>query len=475
MQPAGFDYGRDVASRLEMKFSSIFWFFIRIPAHANNYALVVIGLTLAVLTGCIASDAKSPAPDSFVKVRGGRFYLQEKPYYFAGANLWYGAYLGSTGKSGDRDRLRKELDILGRHGINNLRVLAASESSELAMSLRPTFQPVPGEYNEELLQGLDFLLMEMGKRDMKAVIFLNNYWQWSSGMSQYVNWVTGKPIIDPDVSKDWDGFMQMSASFYRLKEAQALFREYVNAVVNRRNSYTGIYYRDDPTIMSWQLANEPRPGSDQGGRQYYKFFKDWIVDTASYIRSLDSNHLISTGSEGSWGTLKDKELFMDSHATPNVDYLTFHLWVKNWSWFDIKRPEETFEAAVGKAYAYIDEHIEMARKLNKPIVMEEFGVERDNGDYRIKSGTVYRDRIYQSFLDLIHRRAAEGAPIAGSNFWGWGGFGRARGKDFIWREGDPFTGDPPQEPQGLNSVFDVDVSTLEILKAHAAAMQRLAH
>lgn len=80
-------------------------------------------------------------------------------------------------------------------------------------------------------------------------------------------------------------------------------------------------------------------------------------------------------------------------------------------------------------------------------------------------------------LDILsrHGRAAEGAPIAGSNFWGWGGFGRARGGDFIWREGDPFTGDPPQEPQGLNSVFDVDASTLAILRAHAEAMQSLSN
>jgi mannan endo-1,4-beta-mannosidase len=455
---------------------------MRVPSPFNNlHAKIVrrirragIALLAGLLTGCALTSAKSPAADAYVSVQGDTFYLHGEPYYFVGTNLWYGAYLGSPGKTGNRDRLREELDILKRNGITNLRVLAASESSELVMSLRPAFQPEPGKYNEELLQGLDYLLMEMGKRDMKAVIFLNNYWQWSSGMSQYVTWVTGQPIIDPDVFGDWNGFMQMSASFYRLEEAQALYRNYLSAVVNRRNSYTGVYYRDDPVIMSWELANEPRPGSNKEGRKYFQFFKDWIAGTAGYIQSLDSNHLVTTGSEGSWGTLNDNELFMDSHATPHIDYLTFHLWLKNWNWFDAKRPQATYEEALSKGYAYIDEHIEMARKLNKPVVLEEFGVERDNADYRIESGTVYRDRIYSRFFDLVYRRAAEGAPIAGSNFWGWGGLGRARNADFIWREDDEFTGDPPQEPQGLNSVFDVDVSTLRILKEHAAAMQGLA-
>lgn len=421
----------------------------------------------------MVSEAKLVNSSEFVSVRGDTFYLLERPYYFAGTNFWYGAYLGSPGETGDRDRLLRELDILSNNGITNLRILAASESSKLIMSLHPTFQAAPGEYNEELLRGLDFLLMEMSRRNMKAVIFLNNYWQWSGGMSQYVTWVTGKPIIDPDVSGDWSGFMQMSASFYRYEAAQKLFRQYVNTIVNRKNVYTGISYRDDPTIMAWELANEPRPGSNDGGRQYYGAFKNWIADTAKYIHELDGNHLVTTGSEGSWGTLNDDELFMDSHQTPYIDYLTFHLWLKNWSWFDVKQPEPVYEEALSKAFAYIDEHIEMARRLNKPIVLEEFGVERDDADYRVESGTVYRDRFYRRFFERIYTKAAEGKPIAGSNFWSWGGLGRASSEDFVWREGDGFTGDPPQEPQGLNSVFDVDTSTLAILKAHADALKRL--
>ena len=35
--------------------------------------------------------------------------------------------------------------------------------------------------------------------------------------------------------------------------------------MNRTNTITGIPYRDDPTIMAWQLANEPRPGRGKAG------------------------------------------------------------------------------------------------------------------------------------------------------------------------------------------------------------------
>ena len=36
-----------------------------------------------------------------------------------------------------------------------------------------------------------------------------------------------------------------------------------------------------------------------------------------------------------------------------------------------------------------------------------------------------------------------------------------------------FFGDPPQEPQGLNSVFDTDSSTLELIEKHAQKMKSL--
>lgn len=115
--------------------------------------------------------------------------------------------------------------------------------------------------------------------------------------------------------------------------------------------------------------------------------------------------------------------------------------------------------------------ITMAEKLNKPLVVEEFGVERDEGDYRIESSTTFRDLFFQEYFGLLHRRAAQGLPIAGSNFWTWGGLGRPSNDDLIWREGDAFVGDPPQEPQGLNSVYVNDSSTIEILREHARTMR----
>jgi mannan endo-1,4-beta-mannosidase len=65
--------------------------------------------------------------------------------------------------------------------------------------------------------------------------------------------------------------------------------------------------------------------------------------------------------------------------------------------------------------------------------------------------------------------------MAGLNFWAWGGEGRARHGDYIWRPGDSFTGDPPQEAQGLNSVFSTDTSTLRVFLKYNRALDALGH
>src|SRR4029078_5545722 len=174
---------------------------------SRNLTALVVTTFAMFFSG--ASSAASPAPNKlepkiaqsgFVTIKGRHFLLDGKPYYYAGANLWYGMYLGSPGKTGDRARLGKELDQLASQGIMNLRVLAISEASTLKRAVKPSVVLGPEHIDETLWQGLDFPLAEMAKRDMKAVLYLNNFWQWSGGMSTYLSWTTGKPAFDPDVT-----------------------------------------------------------------------------------------------------------------------------------------------------------------------------------------------------------------------------------------------------------------------------------
>ena len=100
---------------------------------------------------------------------GPHFTLDGARHYYAGANMWYAAYLGADAPLGDRARLRRELDALAALGVTNLRILASSEQSPLTHSVSPAFRDKAGHYNETLLRGLDTALAEMGRRGMRAV------------------------------------------------------------------------------------------------------------------------------------------------------------------------------------------------------------------------------------------------------------------------------------------------------------------
>ena len=412
--------------------------------------------------------------DEFITVHGDRFYHGDQPYYFAGANMWYGAYLGSPGSTGDRERLKRELDALHKLGVDNLRILAASELSVSRRSVKPAFQPSPGIVDDSLLAGLDFLLAEMAERDMHAVMYLNNYWEWSGGFTQYNIW-TGGPVVDPDTTgHTWDQYMDYAATFYANQAAQELFRAYIQRIVKRVNTVNGRPYAQDPTIMAWQLANEPRPGTvGAWGESNVPNFNEWIHKTAAFIDSLDGNHLISTGSEGVIGSLVSEEHFFATHRSPHIDYLTFHVWPHIWGWFDSQRADEISDSTEIKTRQYINQHIMLARRLAKPVVMDEFGLLRDFGSIAAGTPVESRDRYYQFVYSVIEDSASAGAPIAGSNFWAWGGEVFGVQPDGKWRVGDPFVGDPPQEPQGLNSVFNSDSTTLAIIRSHAIALERL--
>ena len=135
----------------------------------------LISLFLAMMTLPVCAQS-----NPFVQVVNGHFERGGKPYYYVGSNFWYGAILGSEGQGGDRKRLCNELDKMKSMGIDNLRILVGADGERgVKTKVEPTLQIAPGVYNDTILAGLDYLLKEMGKRKMVAVLYLNNSWEWS--------------------------------------------------------------------------------------------------------------------------------------------------------------------------------------------------------------------------------------------------------------------------------------------------------
>ena len=289
----------------------------------KNVIITLILVLMPIMNGI--SQMKS---SKFISVKDGEFYKEGKPYTFIGTNFWYGAILGSQGEGGNRERLIKELDFMKSIGIDNLRILIGADGKEGVISkVEPTLQTAPQVYNDAIFDGLDFLLAEMAKRDMYAVLYFNNSWEWSGGYTQYLEWAGyGKapiPAIDGGAA-----YMKYAASFFQSEIAMVLFNHYVKDVVTRTNRYTGKKYTEDPAIMSWQIGNEPRAFSESNKPRFAK----WISEVATLIKSLDSNHLVSTGSEGKYGCERDMLLFEQIHGYPEIDYINIHIWPYNWGW-----------------------------------------------------------------------------------------------------------------------------------------------
>jgi len=414
---------------------------------------------------------------AFVTRKDKYFSRLDQPYRVAGTNMWYAAYLGADAPIGNRDRLRRELDRLSLLGINNVRILGSSEFSPLKNSVRPTFRNRTSRYNQVLLHGLDYALTEMGKRRMTAVLYLANFWEWSGGMMTYLYWTNGGRYLNMnDPTHPWPEFADMSSEFYGHPSAVRMFEDYVRALVGRRNSITGQRYRDDPTIMGWQLANEPRPGgSGRAARNHMTAYLAWIDRSARLIKSIDPHHLVSTGSEGTQGCNDEDQCVFDAHRSASIDYVTAHIWPQNWGWADPKDLEGTWPTTERNARSYLSRQLRIARHLGKPLVIEEFGYPRDGGDFTPGSSTTFRDRYYELIFDTVIDSVRAGDSLQGANFWAWGGEGRAQHSDRRFVRGDTaYLGDPPHEPQGWYSVFDTDVSTKKVIKDYAQSLSSLA-
>lgn len=409
---------------------------------------------------CVACASK-PAEDRsvFVCVNNGQFMQGNKPYYFIGTNFWYGAILGSEGEGGNRERLHNELDFLQKMGVDNLRVLVGTDGERGRKNkVEPTLQCAPGVYNDTILAGLDYLMAELGKRKMTAVLYLNNSWEWSGGYSAYLEWTGHGKAVTPSVDA-WTAYTKYVQQFIQSDSAKQLFASYVKDIVMRVNRYTKIKYVDDPAILSWQIGNEPRAFSDENK----ELFASWMSEVAALIKSLDRNHLVSSGSEGEKGCENDLKLYEKIHADNNIDYLTIHIWPYNWKWIKQDSIAELVVAAKENTGLYISKHLELAQKYNKPMVIEEFGFPRDGFSFDKKSSTVNRNEYYNYIFDLVRQSHDENGLLAGCNFWAWGGFAKQVGHIF-WEKGDDYVGDPVQEEQGLNSVFATDDETCRLIE-----------
>lgn len=183
----------------------------------------------------------SVSAQNFVKANGDQFTISGKPYYYIGTNYWYGGLLQAVKGEKGRLRLRQELDFLKSKGVINLRVLAGSEGlgrENDAQRVDPPLQPQQGVFKPEILESLDYLLSEMQKRNMRAVLFLSNNWEWSGGFLQYLNWNGQLPDSTMRKKMNWYEQRDETSKFYSCKDCMLAYDNQVNLIVSHVNKHS---------------------------------------------------------------------------------------------------------------------------------------------------------------------------------------------------------------------------------------------
>eukprot|EP00891_Asterochloris_glomerata_P001789 jgi/Astpho2/1789/e_gw1.00037.6.1_t len=257
------------------------------------------------------------------------------------------------------------LDAVKGAGLTVLRTWAFGEGSEWN-----ALQPEAGVFSEKVFKGLDYVIAEAGKRNLRLILALSNYWHHFGGMPQYVRWSCQRRHVEPPTEPK-------AQAFYADPQCQDVFQNFLATITSRVNTYTGVPYRDDPTILAWSLSNEPRCDGDYSGSS----LQGWIDATAEFLKSIDPNHLVTVGAEGFLGSstpdlLNDNPYnamengcdFLRNHSSPHIDFTTIHCWPDHW----LKQADEDRKWQFTRRW--INCHVDLcSRQLRKPLVVAEFG------------------------------------------------------------------------------------------------------
>jgi mannan endo-1,4-beta-mannosidase len=355
---------------------------------------VAVASTRATATG--AATQVAPALTGFVKRSGANLKLNGSTFKLAGSNNYYLMYKSrlmvddvfadARGAGFNVLRTWGFLDIGNQDGSNSVRGIQEGIYFQYwdPTQGRPVYNDGPTG-----LEKLDYVLYSARQHGIRLVIPLTNNWNDFGGMDQYVRW--------RDASNDGPSYHD---DFYTDPVIRGWYKDWISHVLNRVNTLTGVAYKDDPTVMMWELGNEPRCLSagayPRGPNCTTQTLTAWADEMTRHIKSVDTNHLAGVGDEGffcvdpahtDWtrncGEGVDTVAFA---KLPAVDVMSFHIYPTAWS----------------KDYAWtldwIRDHVKEADKAGKPAFWGEFGW----------SDKATRNPVYKAWTDLFDNLGGDG-------------------------------------------------------------------
>ncbi|XP_052178926.1 mannan endo-1,4-beta-mannosidase 2 [Diospyros lotus] len=337
---------------------------------------------------------------SFVQRNGTHFMVDGRIFYINGWNSYW--LMDHAADEYTRPRVRAMLHAGAKMGLTVCRTWAFNDGAYNALQL------APGQYDERVFRGLDHVIVEARKHGIRLLLSLVNNLQAYGGKTQYVKWAWEEGV----------GLSSSNDSFFYDPSIRHYFKTHVKTLLTRRNTITGVRYKDDPTIFAWELINEPRCMTDPSGDT----LQDWIEEMSSFVKSIDKKHLLTVGLEGFYGPKSPKRVtvnpgewaaelgsdFIRNSQISTVDFASVHIYPDQWF------PKYDLEEKLKYVLKWMHSHIEDGdNELKKPVTFTEFGLSNLSKGFDPSQ----RDRLYKIVQDAIHKSAKKKRAGAGSFVW----------------------------------------------------------
>lgn len=226
------------------------------------------------------STLPTPTPNpitstAFVKRSGNALTLNGTVTRFVGANIYWLGLDEGGGKISYPSHYRIE-DVLSAASILGSNAIRSFGTISVGCPL--CIEPTLNTFNQGAFDSLDYSLFVARQKNLKMILTLSdNYQYYNGGKFVFTNW-RGLP----------------NEAFFTDSTVIADFKKYITTVLTHVNPYTGLAYKDDPTILAFETGNELYIGTTWTKAS----FSTWTQTIAAHIKTIDPNHLIIDGRLG---------------------------------------------------------------------------------------------------------------------------------------------------------------------------------
>lgn len=364
--------------------------------------------------------------DGMVRLQDGRLYNTDTQSVisYKAVSMWYAPLLGASKDKHDRQRLVEELDAVQEMGVNVVEVLAGAEvefvaTKDSTQSARGSVHTLVGE--KACFRGMDFLLSELKRRNMWAVVSLDR-----------------TVCLDP--------------------QRQEKYGTFVEKWLAHKNALTDVAYKDDASILAWKVCDDLQTGSDS-----MPLYTTWVKDCVSRIRRVDDKHLIMAAYAPfkQHGAEEDARLLSSFTTETGIDCVEIAISPCEQGWVS----KGSIIEGLPHLFLSLDDRITAYNRAmyraERPYIVR---VQYPRDAFFTRPGTSCSAR--ETFFEYMGLKVSEcrhdGEALMGWNIKGWGGQAKPNSLG-VWNNAAAYTSEYSDEVKGLYSVFGADSSTIDVL------------